>query len=176
MIGAAARFAEGDAAYLNAAEDAFRSNTDYAMLVKRYGWDSDETSPGKRYSSGVSSDARNGPPPESPTRSIVSTSYVESQNLTMRMHVRRFTRLTNPFSKEVENPLLSSRLYFFHKTSSAPITLRVTPAMDTGIINGPLELVQREMESGSSLFAGLQPCRRASLDATAQCNRGACVY
>ena len=72
----------------------------------------------------------------SPDPAHVSTSYVERQNLTMRMHMRRFTRLTNAFSKKVENHAAMLAVYFmYYNFARVHQTLRVTPAMEAGIVN-----------------------------------------
>jgi len=69
-----------------------------------------------------------------PKRSLISTSYVERQNLTMRMSMRRFTRLTNAFSKKLENHAATVALYFmYYNFARVHQTLRVTPAMEAGI-------------------------------------------
>jgi len=73
-----------------------------------------------------------------PERKNISTSYVERQNLTMRMHMRRFTRLTNAHSKKVENSLYALALHFlFYNFAKIHQTLRVTPAMEAGIADRP---------------------------------------
>jgi len=123
---------DGNGAYVNAVEKAFGGMIDYAMLVKIYegkgGMDERRYSP----SSFVKADKRriNGFPNENE----VSTSYVERQNLTMRMQNRRFTRLTNAFSKKIENLEHSVALHFMHYNfARIHKTLRVTPAMEAGL-------------------------------------------
>lgn len=81
-----------------------------------------------------------------PDEKHISTSYVERQNLTMRMHMRRFTRATNAFSKKVENHWLAIALHFvYYNFCRVHKTLRVTPAMEAGLAKKPMileELVQ----------------------------------
>jgi IS1 family transposase len=124
---------DGHKAYLTAVESAFGMGIDYATLIKIYGASSE---PETRYSpariKGVSAAVIQG----SPDRKHISTSYIERQNLTMRMSMRRFTRLTNGFSKKVENHIHSVALHFMYcNFARIHQTLRVTPAMEAGISN-----------------------------------------
>jgi len=123
---------DGHKAYLNAVEDAFGCEIDYAMLTKIYG----EAPEGAevRYSpaecTGATKDVKIG----KPDMAHVSTSYTERQNLTMRMSMRRFTRLTNAFSKKIENHEAAIALHFMHYNfCRVHQTLRVTPAMEAGV-------------------------------------------
>jgi IS1 family transposase len=122
---------DGHRAYLEAVESAFGAEIDYAMLIKIYG-----APPGAetRYSPseciGVQSQRIQG----NPELVHISTSYVERQNLTMRMAIRRFTRLTNAFSKKVENLQHATSLDFMYSNfARIHSTLRVTPAMEAKI-------------------------------------------
>lgn len=122
---------DGHKVYINAVEDAFGADVDYAMLTKVYGTaPENETrySPAKIVS--TSSEVIKG----DPDPAYISTSYVERQNLTMRMHIRRFTRLTNAFSKKIENHCAAVALHFMHYNfCRVHQTLRVTPAMEAGL-------------------------------------------
>ena len=122
---------DGHKPYMQAVETAFESEIDYAMIVKHYG--SDVLRNG-RYSPPVCTGARKQTVMGLPDSRHISTSYVERQNLTMRMHMRRFTRLTNGFSKKVENHLHAVALHFmYYNFCKIHKTLRVTPAMEAGI-------------------------------------------
>ena len=123
---------DGHRVYADAVEIAFGSEIDYAMLVKLYGSSGD--SPESRYSPASCIGCRTGVLSGSPDPDHISTSFVERSNLSMRMGMRRFTRLTNGFSKKLENHGHMVSLYFFHYNFiRIHKTLRVTPAMEAGI-------------------------------------------
>lgn len=123
---------DGHKAYLQAVEDAFGADIDYAMLVKLYG-DAPESAKG-RYSPAQCIGAVRQTVAGKPDPKHVSTSYAERQNLSMRMGMRRFTRLTNAFSKKVENHAHAMSIYFMHYNFvRIHQTLRVTPAMAAGV-------------------------------------------
>ncbi len=118
--------------YAEAVEDAFGSEIDYAMLVKIYGASGDN--PESRYSPATCIGCRTGVLSGAPDPKYISTSYVERQNLSMRMGMRRFTRLTNGHSKKVENHGHQVALYFMHYNfCRVHSSLRVTPAMQAGL-------------------------------------------
>ncbi|MFP5210459.1 MAG: IS1 family transposase [Acidobacteriota bacterium] len=124
--------------YLAAIEIAFGENVDYAVLHKIYGASGE---PEARYSPArcIGSDMKT--VIGSPDYEHVSTSYVERQNLTMRMSMRRFTRLTNGFSKKLENHAAAISLYFaYYNFCRIHQTLRVTPAMEAGLTDHPWEV------------------------------------
>jgi len=126
---------DGHAAYLNAVRDAFGRDIDYAMLVKLYGEGQGEE---HRYSPAECIGTRIEEIIGHPKAEDVSTSYVERQNLTMRMGMRRFTRLTNGFSRKVDNHRASVALHFMHYNfARIHQTIRCTPAMEAGVANHP---------------------------------------
>jgi IS1 family transposase len=122
---------DGHKPYLDAAEDAFGSEIDYAILIKLYGADGSEE---KRYSPAQCIGTRVTPITGDPDPTHISTSYVERANLTMRMSMRRFTRFANGFSKKIENHMAALALYFmYYNFVRIHQTLRVTPAMAAGV-------------------------------------------
>lgn len=118
---------DGFRPYINAVEDSFGVGVDYAMLIKTY---SEIETPEKRYSPGQIVNALPIPIMGDPKPWKISTSHIERQNLTIRMQLRRFTRLTNAFSKKLENLRAACAVHFawynFCRIHSA---LRITPAM-----------------------------------------------
>lgn len=124
---------DGLKAYLEAVEGAFGSNVDYAQLVKIYGT-AQTQGPERKYSPENFCGTRVSVVSGDPDGRNISTSFVERQNLTMRMSMRRFTRLTNGFSKKVQNHTHAVSLHFmYYNFGRIHKTLRVTPAMAAGV-------------------------------------------
>ncbi|MGD0815962.1 MAG: IS1 family transposase [Verrucomicrobiota bacterium] len=124
---------DGYKPYLQAVEDAFGSQIDYAMLQKIYGNEAKDNSE-IRYSPAICMGEKKAVISGSPAYKHISTSQTERQNLSMRMGMRRFTRLTNAFSKKVENHEHAVALYFmYYNFSRIHQSLRVTPAMEAGV-------------------------------------------
>jgi IS1 family transposase len=122
---------DGHAPYLVAVDTVFGDDVDYAMLVKLYGAD---PAGEKRYSPAKCIGARRRAITGEPDEKHISTSLAERQNLTMRMHMRRFTRLTNAFSKKVENHACAVALHaMYYNFVRLHQTLKVTPAMAAGV-------------------------------------------
>jgi hypothetical protein len=109
--------ADGHRVYMDAVADAFETDIDYAMLVKLYGHDGEAVG---RYSPPDCVGTRKTTISGEPDKAHISTSYVERQNLTMRMCMRRYTRLTNGFSKKVWNYACATALYFTYYNYSRP--------------------------------------------------------
>jgi hypothetical protein len=132
---------DGHKAYLDAVDLAFGNNIDYAMLVKLYGADPREKE--VRYSPAQCIGAIPTTITGNPKPQHISTSYVERQNLTMRMQMRRFTRLTNAFSKKLENHRHALALYFmYYNFCRVHQTLRVTPAMAANVTDHVWEITE----------------------------------
>lgn len=126
---------DGLRAYAMALENTFGADVDFAMLVKLYG-EAVEQGPERKYSPSVCIGTQVHVMTGDPDADHISTSYVERQNLTMRMHMRRFTRLTNGFSKKFENHVWMVALYtVFYNFCKVHKTLRVTPAMEAGLMD-----------------------------------------
>ena len=125
---------DGHRAYLDAVAGAFGNQIDYGMLVKLYGEEKALTGPERKYSPGECIGARKEPITGNPDWKHISTSHVERSNLTMRMSMRRFTRLTNAFSKKIDNHIHALSLYFvwynFARTHKAH---KLSPAMAAGV-------------------------------------------
>ena len=130
---------DGHRVYVEAIEGAFGAEVDYAMLVKHYG--AENRGGEARYSPAICTGITKQPIIGYPEEKHVSTSYVERQNLTMRMSIRRFTRLTNAFSKKIENHCHAVALHFMHYNfARVHQTLRVTPAMAAGVTDHVWEI------------------------------------
>lgn len=125
---------DGHKAYLVAVERAFEYEVDYAMLVKMYGGSEGTHDNERKYSPAECTGCKKTRVMGDPRPKFISTSFVERQNLTMRMHMRRFTRLTNAFSKKVENHCYAIALHFvYYNFCKIHQSLSVTPAMQAGL-------------------------------------------
>src|SRR5438477_2541442 len=123
---------DGHYAYLTAVEDAFGGDIDFAQLAKIYG--KPPTGPETRYSPAICMGTKRAVITGEPAHEHISTSFVERQNLTMRMSMRRFTRLTNGHSKKLENHGHAIAIhYMYYNFARIHQSLRVTPAMEAGI-------------------------------------------
>jgi hypothetical protein len=120
---------------LDAVYNAFDLDIDFAQLVKMYGATEGTNAQEKKYSPAECTGTKKTWVSGEPDPMHISTSYVERQNLTMRMHMRRFTRLTNAFSKKLENHCYAIALHFvYYNFVKIHKTLRVSPAMEAGLI------------------------------------------
>jgi IS1 family transposase len=125
---------DGYRPYLEEVESSFGADIDYAMLVKLYGSDSDARSPERRYSPGQCIGAVPTVVTGRPDPSHISTSYIERQNWTVRTTMRRYTRLSNGFSRKIENHMAAVALnYFAYNFIKIHSTLRTSPAMAAGV-------------------------------------------
>ena len=131
IVGRVQLTTDGFRPYVSAVEDTFGANVDYAMLIKTY---QDVAGQETRYSPGQIVNALPIPVTGEPQPIHISTSHIERQNLTIRMQLRRFTRLTNAFSKKLENLKAACALHFaWYNFCRVHTSLRVTPAMAAGI-------------------------------------------
>jgi IS1 family transposase len=132
---------DGHGAYLKAVTDAFSGDVDYAMLIKQYGDPTGTKGHERKYSPAECTGAIKEAIFGKPDMEQVGTSHIERQNLTMRMGMRRFTRLTNAFSKKAENHAYAVALHFMHYNFvRTHKTLRMTPAMAAGLVDTPWEV------------------------------------
>ena len=151
---------DGHKVYVEAVEDAFGGNIDYAMLVKLYGPEKNPTNE-VRYSPPVCNGCRATPMVGNPDPRYVSTSFAERQNLTMRMAMRRFTRLTNAFSKKVENLEHAVALHFMHYNfCRIHQSLRITPAMAAGVTDHVWEIEEIVALLGQNSYSKTQKVGR----------------
>jgi IS1 family transposase len=144
---------DGHRMYLSAVEDSFGAAIDFAQMQKVYGRDEQAE---KRYSPAICIGCETRIVSGDPDPMHISTSYIERQNLTMRMNIRRFTRLTNAFSKKLENHMHSVALFYMHYNFvRIHQTLRVTPAMEAGLAKTPWTLADiiALVEESSAAYA-----------------------
>jgi IS1 family transposase len=151
---------DGHAPYLQAVEEAFGADIDFAQLIKLYGEPPSSPEAARRYSPSDCIGTRKNKITGNPDPKHISTSYAERSNLTIRMAIRRFTRLTNAFSKKLENHAYAVALHMtFYNFARIHKTLRVTPAMAAGLsdhvwdIEEIVGLIERreDIRSGAAL-------------------------
>lgn len=156
---------DGLKVYLDAVEQAFGCDVDYAQLVKQY---TSVVEGQKRYSPAQCCGALKTPITGNPNADHINTSYSERVNLTIRMQDRRFTRLTNAFSKKLENHAASVHLHnFWYNFGRVHKTLRVTPAMAAGVADHVWTMEEivamleaKEAKAAAPKLSGLVPVRR----------------
>lgn len=163
---------DGHKAYLEAVEGAFGADVDYAQLVKIYG-SAPESAKG-RYSPAECTGARKEKIEGNPDPAHVSTSYVERNNLTMRMHMRRFTRLTNAFSKKIENHAHAVALHMmYYNFVRVHSKLRMSPAMASSVAERLWEVADIvaivEAEEAKLVTAKRGPYKKRSSSALDNC-------
>lgn len=130
---------DGNFSYEKAVRNAFEWEVDHAVINKVYG--TDPNAPKGKYSPAVCTSCTKEAVLGKPDLRFASTSHVERQNLTMRMHMRRFTRLTNAFSKKIDNHMCAIALHFvYYNFVKVHKTLRVTPAMEVGLTKKPMTI------------------------------------
>lgn len=138
---------DGMNTYLATVEDSFGTDVDYGQIVKVYGSDAEATETSRRYSPPPITAIKRTAISGNPDLEFICTSHVERQNLTMRMHCRRLTRLTNAFSKKIENFRAAIALHFaYYNFIKVHRTISCTPAMAAGVASslwGVEDLIQR---------------------------------
>jgi len=134
IVGRVQLSTDGYRAYMEPIDNAFGGDADYGMIIKLYGNQGLGRDPETRYSPAVCTGFRKKSIQGSPRESRISTSYVERQNLTMRMSMRRFTRLTNAFSKKAENLNRALALHFvYYNFCRKHSSIKTTPAIAAGL-------------------------------------------
>jgi IS1 family transposase len=164
---------DGHRAYLEAVEGAFGADVDYAQLVKIYGELGGNT-PERRYSPAQCNGIRKRRVEGNPDIDHVSTSHVEPMNLSIRMQNRRFTRLTNAFSKKLDNHIHALALYFaFYNFCRIHKSLRISPAMAAGITDRlwSLEGIVAKIDAMTPTPASRGPYKNAPPDSTPRSSR-----
>lgn len=127
---------DGLRAYTEAVEQGFGGDVDYGQIVKTFSTTTGNAAPEAKYSPGDVTSIEKTVMVGNPDEDLISTSYIERQNLTMRMHIRRLTRLTNGFSKKLDNFKAAVGLHFaYYNFVKIHGTLRCTPAMKAGVTN-----------------------------------------